>query len=187
ARDRPQEARGAPVPDPAAGPRARSLRTDLGIHLAERRETAGRRAGADGSSTRIPGRRRSKKCVSRKNRTSTEGLSMNRTLTCAPGRALVIAAASLCLLLAGGPLDDAIAQPRSAPARPEAPQTKPEGEMRWAVYVTMAQQWFDPGEVLGNINPFWFLYAMHDALVKPMPGNLMTPSLAESWTVSPDQ
>ena len=31
------------------------------------------------------------------------------------------------------------------------------------------------------------LYAIHDALVKPMPGNLMTPSLAESWTVSADQ
>jgi peptide/nickel transport system substrate-binding protein len=28
---------------------------------------------------------------------------------------------------------------------------------------------------------------MHDALVKPMPGNLMAPGLAESWTVSPDQ
>jgi peptide/nickel transport system substrate-binding protein len=28
---------------------------------------------------------------------------------------------------------------------------------------------------------------MHDALVKPMPGNLMTPSLAESWTMSADQ
>src|SRR5438874_4943508 len=28
---------------------------------------------------------------------------------------------------------------------------------------------------------------MHDALVKPMPGNHLTPSLAESWTVSPDQ
>src|SRR6266446_6407945 len=31
-----------------------------------------------------------------------------------------------------------------------------------------------------------FLYALHDALVKPMPGNAMAPSLAESWTVSPD-
>jgi peptide/nickel transport system substrate-binding protein len=30
------------------------------------------------------------------------------------------------------------------------------------------------------------LTAMHDALVKPMPGNLLTPSLAESWKVSPD-
>jgi len=30
------------------------------------------------------------------------------------------------------------------------------------------------------------LNAMHDALVKPMPGNHQTPSLAESWKVSPD-
>ena len=30
------------------------------------------------------------------------------------------------------------------------------------------------------------LYAIHDALVKPMPGGLNTPSLAESWTASKD-
>src|SRR5512132_2277241 len=70
--------------------------------------------------------------------------------------------------------------------RPAA-QTRPEGEMRWALYVTISPNWFDPGEVVGQLTPFWFLYAMHDALVKPMPGNLMSPSLAESWTVSPDQ
>ncbi len=68
-----------------------------------------------------------------------------------------------------------------------AAQNKPEGEMRWALYVTLSPVWFDPGEVVGQLTPFWVLYAMHDALVKPMPGNQMTPSLAESWTVSPDQ
>ncbi|MBI3326509.1 MAG: ABC transporter substrate-binding protein [Nitrospinae bacterium] len=68
-----------------------------------------------------------------------------------------------------------------------APQLKPEGEMRWALYVTLAPAWFDPGEVVGLITPFWVMYALHDALVKPMPGNLMAPSLAESWTVSADQ
>ena len=31
------------------------------------------------------------------------------------------------------------------------------------------------------------MYALHDALVKPMPGNRMAPSLAESWTESPDK
>jgi peptide/nickel transport system substrate-binding protein len=66
-------------------------------------------------------------------------------------------------------------------------QAKPEGEMRWALYVTVAPAWLDPGEVLGFITPFWIQYALHDALVKPMPGNIMTPSLAESWTVSADQ
>ncbi len=70
---------------------------------------------------------------------------------------------------------------------PAAAQPKPEGEMRWALYVTLAPLWFDPGEVAGQITPFWVLYAIHDALVKPLPGNLSTPSLAESWTMSPDQ
>ena len=66
-------------------------------------------------------------------------------------------------------------------------QARPEGEMRWALYVTVAPAWLDPGEVMGFITPFWIQYALHDALVKPMPGNIMTPSLAESWTLSPDQ
>jgi len=79
------------------------------------------------------------------------------------------------VLLAGGLLDQAAAQ------------AKPEGEMRWALYVTLSPVWFDPGEVIGQLTPFWVLYAMHDALVKPMPGNLMTASLAESWTLSADQ
>jgi peptide/nickel transport system substrate-binding protein len=75
-----------------------------------------------------------------------------------------------------------------AAAQPKAPATKPDGEMRWALYVTLAPAWFDPGEIAaGFLTPFWVLYAMHDALVKPMPGNLMAPSLAESWTVSADQ
>jgi peptide/nickel transport system substrate-binding protein len=65
-------------------------------------------------------------------------------------------------------------------------QARPEGEMRWALYVTLSPLWLDPGEVTGQLTPFWVLYAIHDALVKPMPGNLMAPSLAESWTVSPD-
>jgi peptide/nickel transport system substrate-binding protein len=75
----------------------------------------------------------------------------------------------------------------AAGPRDAAAQAKPEGEMRFALYVTISPQWFDPGEVTGQLTPFWILYAMHDALVKAMPGNLMSPSLAESWTVSPDQ
>src|SRR3989449_3765094 len=101
---------------------------------------------------------------------------------------VVAAVGLLSALLAGAPGGEVAAQQRpSSPPKPEASQAKPEGEMRGAIYVTRAPQWFDPAEVLGKITPFWVLYAMHDALVKPMPGNLMTPGLAESWTVSPDQ
>ena len=65
-------------------------------------------------------------------------------------------------------------------------QAKPEGTMTWALHVTIAPTWLDPAETPGVITPFIFLYTLHDALIKPMPGALMTPCLAESWGVSPD-
>ena len=82
----------------------------------------------------------------------------------------------LCVLLASG----FWATPAAA--------YKPEVEMRFALYVTISPAWFDPAQVavVGG-TPFWFCYALHDALVKPMPGNPMAPSLAEYWTVSDDQ
>lgn len=63
---------------------------------------------------------------------------------------------------------------------------QPSGQMTWAVHVTISPTWFDPAETPGIITPFMFLYAIHDALVKPMPGNMLTPSLAESWSESVD-
>lgn len=65
-------------------------------------------------------------------------------------------------------------------------QAQPSGQLTVAVHVTLAPTWFDPAETPGIITPFMFLYAVHDALVKPMPGNVITPSLAESWSESPD-
>ena len=62
----------------------------------------------------------------------------------------------------------------------------PEGQLTWAVQFALAPTWFDPAETTGILTPFFVLYAIHDALVKPMPGHPMAPSLAESWTVSAD-
>jgi peptide/nickel transport system substrate-binding protein len=62
----------------------------------------------------------------------------------------------------------------------------PEGQMTWAVHVSIAPAWFDPGEHPGIITSMLVFYALHDALLKPMPGNPTAPSLAESWTMSPD-
>src|SRR5881296_3292004 len=61
----------------------------------------------------------------------------------------------------------------------------PEGQMTWAVHTTLVPTWFDPAESIQG-TPFMVLSATHDALVKPMPGKSMAPSLAESWSVSPD-
>jgi peptide/nickel transport system substrate-binding protein len=62
----------------------------------------------------------------------------------------------------------------------------PEGTLTWGVHVTLAARWLDPGDTEAFISPFMVLYAIHDALVKPMPAGDNTPSLAESWTVSKD-
>jgi len=76
------------------------------------------------------------------------------------------------LLIASTHLGNAVAQP--------------EGQMTWALHFTIALTYFDPAETPGIITPFLFLYALHDALVKPMPGNPTAPSLAESWRESDD-
>ncbi len=63
--------------------------------------------------------------------------------------------------------------------------TKPAGQMIHAIHFTLAPTFFHPSETTG-ITHFLLLYALHDALVKPMPGNPMAPSLAESWSESDD-
>ncbi|PYM69930.1 MAG: hypothetical protein DME03_21660 [Candidatus Rokuibacteriota bacterium] len=65
-------------------------------------------------------------------------------------------------------------------------EAAPEGQMTWAVHISLAPTWFDPAETSGIITPFMVLYALHDAVLKPMPGNPMAPSLAEAWSASPD-
>jgi peptide/nickel transport system substrate-binding protein len=62
----------------------------------------------------------------------------------------------------------------------------PEGTLAWGLHVTLASRWLDPIDTEAFINQFMVLYAIHDALVKPMPAGDNTPSLAESWTVSKD-
>ena len=74
---------------------------------------------------------------------------MNGTRHLALGLAVL-----LCTLAAGGPA---------------TAQSKPEGEMRWALYVTVSPSWFDPAEVVGVLTPFWILYAPHDGLVNIWP------------------
>jgi peptide/nickel transport system substrate-binding protein len=64
---------------------------------------------------------------------------------------------------------------------------QPGGQLTWGVHVSLAPAWFDPAETLGgSVIPFMVMYALHDAMVKPMPGQPLAPNLAESWTASED-
>ena len=66
------------------------------------------------------------------------------------------------------------------------PAAAADGQMTWGVHVSLAPTWFDPAEAPGIITPYMIYYALHDAMVKPMPGQPAAPSLAESWSVSKD-
>ena len=62
----------------------------------------------------------------------------------------------------------------------------PAGELAVSFHVTLAPSWFDPSTAPPQITPFGVMYAIHDAMLRPLPGQKMAPSLAESWTESPD-
>src|SRR6185312_5652593 len=62
----------------------------------------------------------------------------------------------------------------------------PAGQLTVGVHISLAPTWFDPAETAGTITPFMVLFALHDAMVKPMPGQNPSPCLAESWSASED-
>ena len=70
----------------------------------------------------------------------------------------------------------------SLPARAAAPS----GQLTIGVHITLAPIWLDPADTQGIITPFMVLYALHDAMVKPMPGQNPAPCLAESWSATED-
>jgi peptide/nickel transport system substrate-binding protein len=61
-----------------------------------------------------------------------------------------------------------------------------DGQMTIGVHISLAPTWFDPAETAGIITPFLVMYALHDAMLKPLPGQNPAPCLAESWTTSSD-
>src|SRR5216110_301475 len=61
-----------------------------------------------------------------------------------------------------------------------------EGEMRYGMHVTLPAKWLDHGDMEGFSTPYMIVYAIHDAMVKPMPAGMQTPSLAESWSEAKD-
>src|SRR5438477_7221604 len=73
-----------------------------------------------------------------------------------------------------------------SPAPPAAADNPSAGKAVMAWHVTISPAWFDPSTAPPQITPFGMLYAVHDALVRPYPGQKMGPSLAESWSESED-
>src|ERR1700720_2927176 len=62
----------------------------------------------------------------------------------------------------------------------------PEGTLTIGMHFTPVPRWLDPAEGESTITPYLLLYALHDGLLKPMPGVGSGPSLAESWSMAKD-
>lgn len=73
-----------------------------------------------------------------------------------------------------------------AMATGSAAADKPSGELVFAFHVTISPAWFDPANTPAQVTPYGILMTLHDAVVRPYPGERSGPALAESWTESPD-
>src|SRR5712691_1509013 len=80
----------------------------------------------------------------------------------------------------------AIAALTLAAGAPGLARAAPQGQLTWGVHISLAPTWFDPAETPGIITPFMVMYALHDAMLKPIPGNMAAPCLAESFAASED-
>ena len=62
----------------------------------------------------------------------------------------------------------------------------PAEQLVYGVHISLAPTWFDPAETPSLVTPYMIYYALHDAMLKPMPGEPMAHSLAESWSATED-
>src|SRR5258705_11014043 len=69
---------------------------------------------------------------------------------------------------------------------PSGALAAPEGTLTLALHFSPVNRWLDPAEGESTITPYLLLYALHDGLMKPMPGSGSAPSLAESWSMAKD-
>ncbi len=71
-------------------------------------------------------------------------------------------------------------------AAPGVSRGEPRGQFSEGFNASISPVWLDPQEAQPQATPYNFFYALHDALVKHMPGREFAPSLAESYDIAPD-
>ncbi|MPY92139.1 MAG: hypothetical protein GEV08_03465 [Acidimicrobiia bacterium] len=92
----------------------------------------------------------------------------------------------------GGTLDTKVTERLEVSDAPEGvpttigPRGEPEGRFVYAWHTAFSPAWLDPSENPALITVYAFQYALHDALVKHLPGQPFAPSLAESYDIADD-
>ncbi|HEX2172151.1 MAG TPA: ABC transporter substrate-binding protein, partial [Dehalococcoidia bacterium] len=77
-------------------------------------------------------------------------------------------------------------QAATAPAASPVARAEPQGRVVYGLDFTLTPTWLDPQENPAALSPYSIQYAIHDALVKHLPGKPFSPSLAESFEMATD-
>jgi peptide/nickel transport system substrate-binding protein len=67
-----------------------------------------------------------------------------------------------------------------------APRTEPEGSYTYGFNTAFSPAWMDPQEYPAQATPYLVGFAVHDALVRHLPGRPLSPALAEWYEVADD-
>ncbi|HEX2174050.1 MAG TPA: ABC transporter substrate-binding protein, partial [Dehalococcoidia bacterium] len=94
-------------------------------------------------------------------------------------------AAPTTVPLATAPATEAASPPASAPAASPV-AVEPSGKVVYAFHAELSPAWLDPQENPQLLTPYATQLAIHDAMVKALPGRPFAPSLAESYEIAPD-
>ncbi len=63
---------------------------------------------------------------------------------------------------------------------------EPSGVLDFSWHTAFSPRWFDPSINTSSVSQFGTQYILHDALVKGIPGQTFSPSLAEEYTIADD-
>ncbi len=72
----------------------------------------------------------------------------------------------------------------AAPLGDRGPE--PSGTLDFSWHTAFSPRWFDPSVNTSSVSQFGTQYILHDALVKGIPGETFSPSLAEEYTIADD-
>src|SRR5262249_33174792 len=151
--NRSRQTHGDPAAHAAVGARAHGLCPDLAARLPQRPGSASRRTSLQ-SDPRASVFRALRRRSPQGRRIAGGTTMVSPSLSTARRGVLGLSAAAM--------IDATLGGANAAPAG---------SELRIGAHISLAPTWFDPAETPGIITPFMLLYAMHDAVMKAMPGD----------------
>jgi peptide/nickel transport system substrate-binding protein len=85
-----------------------------------------------------------------------------------------------------GDAGDIVLDSSELPTTTTGPRDAPTGKVTYAFNTAYSPSWLDPQENPATATPYLVAFALHDALVRHLPGQTLAPSLASSYEMAED-